>query len=70
MADPSNPRPATVLATVFDGNGSAPDTIGRAFAEGSTPPDCGTASFANQFSIGGGDLVVMDAPATGPTSAR
>jgi hypothetical protein len=70
LADPSNPRPATVLATIFDGNGDAPDTVGRVFAEGSTPPDCGTASFNSQFGIGVGDFVVADAPAAGPTSAR
>ncbi len=70
LADPSNPRPATVLATVVDGDGLGPDTIGRVFAEGSTPPDCAAASFASQFGIGFGDLVVADAPASTPTSAR
>jgi hypothetical protein len=70
LADPSNPRPATVLATVVDGDGAGPDTIGRVFAEGSTPPNCATATFDSQFSFGVGDLVVADAPANTPTSAR
>lgn len=68
LDDPSNPRPVTVLATVVDGDGGT-DTIGRVFTEGSTPPDCATASFASQFSQFG-ELVVEDAPANTPTSAR
>ena len=70
LDDPSNPRPATLLATIVDSNGSGSDTVGRVFAEGSTPPDCGTASFAGQVGIFGGDLIVTDAPANGPTIAR
>ena len=70
LDDPSNPRAATLLATIVDSNGSGSDTVGRVFAEGSTPPDCSTASFGTQFSIGAGDLIVTDAPANGPTIAR
>ena len=54
----------------MDSNGSGSDTVGGVFAEGSTPPDCSTASFGTQFSIGAGDLIVTDAPANGPTIAR
>jgi hypothetical protein len=68
LADPSNPRPATVLVTVVDGDETGSDTIGGVFADGSTPPDCATASFGSQVNASG--LVVTDAPATTPTSAR
>jgi hypothetical protein len=69
--DPSNPRPVTLLATVVDGNGTD-DTIGGAFAEGSTPPDCATASFTSQVSASppGSELAVTDLPASTPTRAR
>jgi hypothetical protein len=67
---PADPQPATLLVTVVDGDGSGSDTIYGVFADGSTPPDCATASFETQFGIASGDLVVADAPANTPTSAR
>jgi hypothetical protein len=70
LTDPPDPQPATLLVTVVDSNGSGSDTIFGVFEDGSTPPSCATASFASQFSLLGGELIVTDAPATTPTSAR
>lgn len=69
LTGPPDPQPATLLVTVVDSDGEGSDTIFGVFADGSTPPDCATASFGSQFSVAG-ELVVMDAPASTPTSAR
>jgi hypothetical protein len=69
LTGPTDPQPATVLATVVDSDGNGSDTIFGVFADGSTPPDCATASFDTQFS-NFAELVVTDAAAITPTSAR
>lgn len=52
--------PQTGLVTVVDG-GSSGDTTNVQLTEGTTPPSCAAASFANQSSVGGSSLVVQDA---------
>jgi hypothetical protein len=70
--DPSNPQPATMLFTVEDSPTANTDTGWAVFEDGSTPPNCATASFASQFPLSHPDseLVVTDAHAVIPTSAR
>lgn len=65
----TDPQPATLLVTVVDSNGNGSDTIYGVFADGSTPPDCASASFNIQYSESG-ELVVTDLLANTPTSAR
>jgi hypothetical protein len=67
----TDPQPATLLVTVVDSDGSGSDTIFGIFENGSTPPDCATASFNSQFPNQAGELIVEDAaPPITPTSAR
>lgn len=65
------PRPGTILFTSVDRLAQA-DTINIVEATGSTPPNCAAASFANQgvISIPDHELIVNDAPASTPASAR
>jgi hypothetical protein len=69
---PTNWRPTTMLLTVEDRVTNRSDSGWEILAEGSTPPNCTTASFASQFTISnpGSELIVNDAPASTPTSAR
>jgi hypothetical protein len=61
------PRAGTVLFTVVDRLAQS-DTIHIVEADGSTPPNCATASFANQgeVSIPDHELIVNDAPGSIP----
>jgi hypothetical protein len=72
LTDPSNPRAATLLLKIVDGHGVERDSIAGAFANGSTPPDCASTLASGQFALSPpqSELVVTDAPATTPTSAR
>ena len=72
LDDPSNPRPATLLVSVVDGNDTSSDSIGGVFADGSTPPDCATASFTGLIDVSPpeNELFVRDAPADAPTIGR
>ena len=63
LPDGQTKRPATLLLTVVDGGATGSDTLGRFEATGSTPPDCASAPFDQQTSLGSGStLVVNDAP--------
>jgi hypothetical protein len=66
-----DPQPATYLLTIEDRVYES-DTLGVVQTQGSTPPNCATASFANQraFVPPDSELVVNDAPASAPTGAR
>jgi hypothetical protein len=72
LADPSSPRPGTLLINVVDGKGVSQDSIAGDFNEGSTPPDCGATLPFGQFPVSPpeSELVVGDAPASIPASAR
>jgi hypothetical protein len=61
LADGQTKQPATLLLTIVDS--PAGDTLGRDQESGSTPPNCATASFDQQTSLGSAsDLIVNDAP--------
>jgi hypothetical protein len=62
-------RAGTILFTVVD-RLAQDDTIHIVEADGSTPPSCATASFANQgvISIPDHELIVNDAPGSNPTA--
>jgi hypothetical protein len=63
LPDGQTKRPATLLLTIVDGGATGSDTLGRYQSTGSTPPDCASAPFDQQTSLGsGGHLVVNDAP--------
>jgi hypothetical protein len=59
-------HPATMLATVVDNGASGSDTLGLVLQQGSTPPNCTSASFANQYQIDyfgiPNEFIVNDAP--------
>ncbi len=67
----STPRDETSLVTIVD-NRLERDTFNEVVENGTTPPDCANASFANQeqLNIPADDFVVNDAPASTPTHAR
>jgi hypothetical protein len=59
--DGQTKQPATLLLTIVDS--PAGDTLGRDQEGGSTPPNCATASFDQQGSLGSAStLIVNDAP--------
>jgi hypothetical protein len=62
---------ATFLITVVDGRAQE-DTYHEIETAGSAPPNCATASFANQNTLidPTADFIVNDAPSSTPTSAR
>jgi hypothetical protein len=63
LEDGQTKQPATLLLTIVDGIGGAYDSLGRDQEPGSTKPNCATASFDQQGSLGSGsDLIVNDAP--------
>ena len=66
FSGPPTPRPATMLLTVEDSPTVGTDSAWAVFEDGSTPPNCATASFASQFTLRNPDseLVVVDAPAS------
>jgi hypothetical protein len=72
FTDPANPQPATMLLTVEDAPTVDTDTAWAVFEDGSTPPNCATASFASQWTLHSPDseLVVTDASASTRTNAR
>jgi hypothetical protein len=54
--------PATLLITIVDGGSSANDAVHVNSAQpGSTPPNCGSASFGQEGAVSG-EIVVNDAP--------
>jgi hypothetical protein len=57
-------HPATLLVTIEDNGASGSDTWHDVLQQGSTPPACAGASFANQMSLSYSlnEIVVNDAP--------
>jgi hypothetical protein len=66
---PSTPRDETSLVTIVD-NRLERDTFNEVVTNGTTPPNCANASFANQnqLNIPADDFVVNDAPGSTPTA--
>lgn len=63
VESPPNWHPATLLATVEDNGASGVDTLALSLTQGSTPPNCATASFSYQPPLYPDDeLIVNDAP--------
>jgi hypothetical protein len=63
LEDGQTKQPATLLLTIVDGLAGAYDSLGRDQQPGSTKPNCATASFDQQGSLGSSsDLIVNDAP--------